>query len=109
MDKKQFFEIAQSTWPLAKLFLSAAFGAFALYTLNMLNNRQPFSFFKALNIGLIGRPWRIFGDMIISSAIGAGIVLMLFRPDSAAEAGASGLGLTGILSALGSDIKRSRR
>jgi hypothetical protein len=88
---------------LTSLFWSAAFGAFVLYILNRLNKRQPFSLFSALDIPIKDRPTMAFGDMIISSGIGAGIVLLLLHPISAAEAGTAGLGLTGVLSAFGKD------
>jgi hypothetical protein len=85
-----------------QMFFSAMFGAFVLYTLNRLNERQPFSFFTALQIKVDG-PLKTFSDMIISSALGAGVVLLVTHPATVAEAGASGLGLTGILSAFGKD------
>ena len=88
-------------WAASKLFWSAMFGAFVLYTLNLLNNKQPFSFLTALKVNLKRKPVLTFGDMLISSAIGAGVVLMLLNPTSATDAGAGGLGLTGILSAFG--------
>jgi hypothetical protein len=76
------------------------FGAFVLYILNLMHEKQPFSFLTALKTKMKNRPWLTFFD-IISSAIGAGIVLILLNPGSAAEAGSGGLGLTGILSAFG--------
>jgi hypothetical protein len=85
------------------LFWAATFGAFVLYLLNRLNSRQPFSLLTALHVGTRNRPLLTFGDMIISSAIGAGVVLLLLHPASASEAGAGGLGLTGILSAFGKE------
>lgn len=85
------------------LFLAAMFGAFVLYLLNRLNNRQAFSLFTALQVKLDSRPIVIFFDMIISSAIGAGIVMVILNPTSVSEAGTAGLGLTGILSAFGKD------
>jgi hypothetical protein len=88
-----------------KLFWAAAFGAFVLYTLNQLNNRQPFSLLTALNVKMSSRPMITFGDMMISSAIGAGVVLLLLHPASPSEAGSLGLGLTGILSAFGKEVK----
>jgi hypothetical protein len=47
-------------------------------------------------------PRTIFVDVLISSALGAGIVLLVTHP-TIKEAGAFGLGLTGILSAFGKD------
>jgi hypothetical protein len=84
-------------------FWAAGFGCFVLYLLSRLNDRQPLSLLRALSIELRKKPLLMFFDMIVSSAIGAGIVLILFRPGTASEAGAAGLGLTGILSALGRD------
>lgn len=84
-----------------KLHFFAFSGAFVLYVMNRLNNRQPFSLFAALNIdvGIKGKPKTIFGDMIFSSMIGAIIVLPLTGPSTVSQALAAGLGLTGILSA----------
>ena len=86
----------------ALLYLSAMFGAFILYMLNLLNDRQPFSLFGARGMKLEG-PRTIFVDMLISSALGAGIVLLVTHPATVNEARAFGLGLTGILSAFGKD------
>jgi hypothetical protein len=88
---------------LAKLYLAAMFGAFVLYLLNRLNNRQPFSLFTALQVKIDSRPGIIFSDMIVSSAIGAGVVFLLLNPTSVPEAMTAGLGLTGVLSAFGKD------
>lgn len=84
-----------------KLHFFAFSGAFVLYAMNRLNNRQPFSLFAALNInvGSGGRPGTILGDMVCSSMIGAIIVLPLTGPSTVGQALAAGLGLTGILSA----------
>jgi hypothetical protein len=79
------------------------FGAFVLYLLNRLNNRQPFSLFTALQVRIDSRPGVIFSDMIVSSAIGAGVVFLLLNPTSVPEAMTAGLGLTGVLSAFGKD------
>jgi hypothetical protein len=57
-----------------------------------------------MQIELSKRPWRIFMDMFISSVIGAGVVLLVLRPDSVSEACNAGLGLGGILSAFGKDV-----
>ena len=99
MDYVAFATRVVSFTPL-HLFLSAMFGAFILYVLNRLNERQPFSFFRALGIE-IGTPKSIFFDMVVSSALGAGVVLFIIRPSSVTEAMTSGLGLTGMLSAFG--------
>lgn len=84
-----------------KLHFFAFSGAFVLYVMNRLNNRQPFSIFAALNIdvGNNGKPKTIFSDMVFSSMIGAIIVLPLTGPTTISQALAAGLGLTGILSA----------
>lgn len=84
-----------------QLFFAAMFGAFVLYLLNRINNKQPFSLFTALQVNLDSRPVVIFLDMLISSAIGAGVVMLILNPVSVSEAGTAGLGLTGILSAVG--------
>jgi hypothetical protein len=86
-----------------KLFGAAMFGAFVLYLLNRLNNRQPFSLLTALQVKMESRPAIIFFDMILSSAIGAGVVILILNPTSPTEAGTAGLGLTGVLSAFGKD------
>jgi hypothetical protein len=95
--------VCAEAWLSSRFFLAAMFGAFVLYMLNRLNNRQPFSLLSALKLNLDSRPFVIFGDMLISSAIGAGVVVMLYSPGSVSEAGTAGLGLTGILSAFGKD------
>ena len=102
---EQICPICVPIWAGSKFFLSAMFGAFVLYVLNRLNNRQPFSLFSALRIKMDdpARPMLIFEDMIISSGIGAGVVILMFDPISSSEAVALGLGLTGILSAFGKD------
>lgn len=89
----------------AQLFVAAMFGAFVLYMLNRLNNRQPFSLFNALQVATNGRPFLIFVDMLLSSAIGAGIVILVSKASSIGEAVNGGLGLTGVLSAFGKDSK----
>ena len=101
MTASELASYCLAIWAATKFFWAAMFGAFVLYILNLLNEKQPFSLFTALKIKMKNRPWRTFFDMLISSAIGAGVVLMLLNPASAAEAGSSGLGLTGILSAFG--------
>jgi hypothetical protein len=91
---------------LAKHYFAAMFGAFVLYLLNRLNNRQPFSLFTALQVTLDSRPSMIFSDMIVSSGIGAGVVFLLLNPTSVPEAVTAGLGLTGVLSAFGKDTSK---
>lgn len=87
----------------ATFFLCAMFGAFVLYVLNRLNNRQPFSLFTAMQVPMDSRPLLILLDMLVSSAIGAGVVILIVNPTSASAAGTAGLGLTGVLSAFGKD------
>lgn len=101
---QQAWSVALSTWTTTHLFWAAAFGAFVLYILSELNDRQPFSFFRALQIELSKRPRRIFSDMFISSVIGAGMVLIVWRPESVSEAFNAGLGLGGIVSVFGKDV-----
>jgi hypothetical protein len=88
-------------WTATNFFWAAMFGAFVLYILNRLNNRQPFSLFYALEIKTGGRPWIIFADMMLSSAIGAAVVMLLPNINSVQDAATTGLGLTGVLSAIG--------
>ena len=85
------------------LYGAAMFGAFVLYVLNRLNKRQPFSLFTALQVKLDSRPGMVFSDMIVSSAIGAGIVILMLNPTSVTESVTAGLGLTGVLSAFGKE------
>jgi hypothetical protein len=75
---------------IAKLYSAAMFGALVLYLLNRLNNRQPFSLFTAIQVRLDSRPWVIFFDMIVSSAIRAGVVFLLLKPASVPEAATAG-------------------
>jgi hypothetical protein len=91
-----FIGVTQYYW-------AAMFGAFVLYMLNRLNNRQPFSLFNAIQVSTDRRPLLIFVDMLVSSGIGAGVVLLLVKANSVSEAVTGGLGLTGILSAFGKD------
>jgi hypothetical protein len=87
----------------AACYGAAMFGAFVLYMLNCLNNRKPFSLFNAIQVSTNGRPILTFVDMLVSSGIGAGIVILLTKAGSINEAVTGGLGLTGILSAFGKD------
>ena len=72
-----------------------------LYALNRLHNHQPFSFFQVLNIDLgpTAKPTVIFLDMLVSSVLGALVVLALTSPISSRQAIVAGLGMTGLLSA----------
>lgn len=76
-------------------------GAFALYLMNRLQGKQPFSLFRALNInvGAGAGPFVIFLDMVISSILGATLVIALTAPATVPQAVVAGLGMTGILSA----------
>src|ERR1700731_334042 len=91
--------LAAALW--FKLPFFAFLGAFALYLTNRLQNKQPFSLFRALNMNLSAgaRPVVIFLDMIISSVLGATIVVALTSPSTVPQAIIAGLGMTGILSA----------
>ena len=92
--------ICVSLWAVFGTFLGASFGAFVLYVLNRLNGHTPFSVLTAMG-AKIDNPPMIFVDMLISSGIGALVVLVIVNPKSASEATLAGLGLTGILSAFG--------
>lgn len=83
------------------LIFWAFLGAFMLYALNRLHNHQPFSFFRVLNIDLgpTAKPIVIFFDMLVSSVLGALVVLALTSPISSRQAIVAGLGMTGLLSA----------
>jgi hypothetical protein len=77
-------------------------GAFTLYVLNRHQGKQPFSLFRALNIDVLtpaARPFTILIDMILSSALGALVVMPLTLPSTVAQAVIAGLGMTGILAA----------
>ena len=77
-------------------------GAFTLYVLNRLQKKQPFSLFSALNVDVLGEsatPMIIFCDMILSSILGAVVVIPLTAPSSVPQAIIAGLGMTGILAA----------
>ena len=88
-------------WSNRELVFLAFLGAFTLYVLNRLQNHQPFSLFKAINIdvGPNGRPLAILSDMFFSCLIGALLVSVLSSPDTGRQAIVAGLGMTGILSA----------
>jgi len=77
-------------------------GAFTLYILNRHQGKQPFSLFRALNIDVLtatARPFTILIDMVLSSALGALVVMPLTSPNTVAQAIIAGLGMTGILAA----------
>jgi hypothetical protein len=81
---------------------SAAFlGAFALYVFNRQQGKIPFSLFRALNINVSdakAKPITIGADMIISSLLGAAVVLVATEPATMPQALFAGLGMTGMLS-----------
>src|SRR5215471_8308592 len=99
MTAAEFASYCVVFWSATKFFWAAMFGAFVLYILNLMHGKQPFSLLTALKTKMKNKPWLTFFDMLISSAIGAGVILL--NPSSSAEAGSGGLGLTGILSAFG--------
>jgi hypothetical protein len=85
-----------------KLPFHAFLGAFTLYVLNRLQGKHPFSLFQALNIDVTdsgARPHTIFADMVLSSALGAAVVIPLTSPTTTPQAIIAGLGMTGILAA----------
>ena len=88
-------------WSRPDLLGWALIGAFTLYVLNRLHDRQPFSLFSVLNIdvGRRGKAMTILADMVLSSLLGAMVVFAFVAPDTAEQAIAAGLGMTGILSA----------
>lgn len=83
------------------LIAATTLGAFVLYILNRLQNRQPFSLFLALNVAMdnSAKPGVILLDMFLSSLIGAGVVYLLTTPVTVPQALVAGLGMTGVLSA----------
>jgi hypothetical protein len=83
----------------AQMFFCAMFGAFILYLTNQLNGKQPFSLFKGLQIKMDNRPGMIISDMVASSAIGALLVSLAWRPETIGEAVSAGLGFTGFFTA----------
>lgn len=82
---------------LDRIFPSAMFGAFVLYILNVYHQRHPFSCLTALQVPLSNRPWMILFDMILSSFMGATIVMILTSPGTPTDAFLGGLGFTGLL------------
>jgi len=83
------------------LLLWAFLGAFVLYALNRLQDHQPFSIFKVINVetGRDAKPSTILFDMVISSAVGALVIFAFTAPETGRQAIAAGLGMTGLLSA----------
>ena len=83
-------------------------GSFTLYILNRMQGKQPFSLFRATNIDVLSsaaRPITIFLDMILSSFIGALVVIPLASPTTVPQAIIAGLGMTGILAAHTKDAR----
>jgi hypothetical protein len=93
-------------------FVKAAFtfiGAFVLYILNRINNRQPFSFLMAINLPVTAstKPIVIICDMLLSSIIGALVVVPLVNPATIPQCIIAGLGMTGILSSHATEINHA--
>jgi len=91
-----------SAWSDIKIPLHAFLGALTLYILNRLQGKRPFSLFQALNIDVAdvtARSHTIFLDMMLSSALGAIVVIPLTSPSTVPQAIIAGLGMTGILAA----------
>lgn len=80
-------------------------GAFILYMLNRLQNKQPFSFFRVINIdvGVNASPLAVLSDMVISSFLGILVVIPLTSPSTVAQAIIAGLGMTGLLATYSKD------
>lgn len=93
---------AKVVWDFVDIWVLAYFGAFILYLLNNLNDKPPFSLFRGIKINLHDpvRPGRILSDMLISSAMGAFVVILLTQPETYPTAFSGGLGLTGLLSSV---------
>jgi hypothetical protein len=83
--------------PAPLLFGYAFIGAFTLYILNRLQKRQPFSILSALNWEM-NTPEIIVIDLVLSSLLGAFVVIPLVNPNTVPQALIAGLGFTGILS-----------
>lgn len=83
------------------LALCCFLGSFVLYLLNRLDRRQPFSLLQAIRIDVsheTGKPSVILLDMVISSALGGIVVMLIAVPTTTVQAVISGLGMTGLLS-----------
>ncbi len=88
----------------------AFLGAWMLYVMNRLYDKQPFSLFKVLNIN-VGRTapsYVILLDIVLSSALGVAVIMPLIAPATIAQAVAAGLGMTGVLSAHAKKAKSGR-
>jgi hypothetical protein len=81
---------------------SAAFlGTFTLYAVNRQHGKMPFSLFRAINISVAdskAKPIMVALDMIISSLLGAAVVLVATGPATMPQALFAGLGMTSLLS-----------
>lgn len=106
MDTITFFDsLAEIRTPFF-MYVSTTVGAFILYALNRLQNRQPFSLFCAINID-VGRkasPRMVLIDMLVSSLLGAFVVYCMSQPQNYSQAVVGGLGMTGILSPFSKEI-----
>ncbi len=83
-----------------KFLFGSFMGAFMLYLVNRQQGKQPLSLFRALNINVSdknARPYVILLDMIISSILGAIMVVLATAPTTLPQAVFAGLGMTGIL------------
>lgn len=95
-------------WEELKLPFNTCLGAFTLHTLNRLQGKRPFSLFQALNMYVSqsnANPRIIFIDMILSSALGAAVVIPLTSPSTVPQAIIAGLGMSGILAAHAKESK----
>lgn len=83
----------------------AFMGAVALYVLTKNKNREPLSFFRAVNIRINSRshPGAVLADLTITSGLGAFLACLLTDPKTNAQAIMTGLGYVGLLSAFGKE------
>jgi hypothetical protein len=67
---------AKQAFAFLKLLFFTFLGAFVLYVLHRLQDRQPFSLFTTLNVDVskTAPPTNVFGDRIFSSFIGSVVV-----------------------------------
>jgi len=94
-------ETIKVTLQFLKLPFFSFIGAFILYMLNRLHDKQPFSLAKAINIdiGPNAKSKTILIDMFLSSILGVLIVIPLTAPSTIPQAIIAGLGMTGVFSA----------
>lgn len=89
------------------LHLYAYLGAVTLYVLNKQQQKQPLSLFSALNVDMGKAPFFVvLLDMVFSCLLGTFGVVALTSPDTAAQALAAGLGMTGLLSVYTKETNR---